>query len=125
MLARIIHEIDNSPLNRGLRGVDWVRDPRNVAVWEGDDLALFDYVSPGVYEGHFFFESRGKEAVRVTKMLTQRMFDLGAQMLIGKTPIEYKHACIIARAAGWHYAGHQMTEHGEVIVHLKNAPETH
>lgn len=124
MLARIIHEIDNSPLNRGLRGVDWVRDPRNVAVWEGDDLALFDYVSPGVYEGHFFFESRGREAVRVTKMLTQRMFDYGAQMLIGYVPLENRKAGVIARSAGYRFAGMRDTEDGPVLVYL-NAPETH
>jgi hypothetical protein len=118
MLARIIHEIDSSPLNRGLRGIDWVADPRNVAVWEGDDLALFDYVGPGMYEGHFLFQSRGKEAVRVAKLLTHRMFDHGAKMLIGYVPLENRKAGVIAHMAGYHYAGIKQTEYGPMMVYL-------
>ncbi len=123
-IQRIIHEIDTSPLNRGLRGVDWVANPLNVALFYGDDMALFDYITPGHYEGHFFFQSRGKEAVEVAKILTQKMFEHGALMIVGYVPFINRRAGVIAHAAGYHYAGNKMTEHGPVRVYL-NAPETH
>ncbi len=124
-IERIIREIDTSPLNRGLRGIDWVNTPGNVALFHGDDLALFDYDGPGLYRGHFFFLSRGKEAVEVAKILTQRMFDeFAALMIIGHVPVINRKAGVIARLAGYHYAGNKMTEHGPVRVYL-NAPETH
>lgn len=123
-IARIIHEIDTSPLNRGLRGIDWVSDPRNIAVMEGDDLALFDYEAPGIYQGHFLFQSRGKEAVEATRILTRRMFEHGARMLVGYVPVCNRKAGVIARMAGWHYAGIKATEDGPMFVYLI-APETH
>ena len=123
--ARIIHEIDHSPLNRGLKGIDWVNTPGNVALFHGDDLALFDYTAPGRYEGHFFFVSRGKEAVEVAKILTQRMFDeFDALLIIGYVPVINPKARVIARMAGYHYAGLKQTVHGPVYVYLI-APETH
>ena len=124
-IERIIHEIDTSPLNRGLRGIDWVRDSRNVALFLGDDLALFDYEYPGVYEGHFFFQSRGKEAVLTAKIMTRKMFEeYGAHMLVGYTPLHLRKACVIASAAGWHYGGIKLTPYGACYVHMA-APETH
>lgn len=124
-IQRIIYEIDNSPLNRGLRGVDWVEDARNVALFHGDDLALFDWLAPGYYAGHFFFQSRGKEAVDVTKILTRRMFtDYRAMMLVGHVPLINRKAGVIAYAAGWHYAGTFWTEDGPVRTYL-STPETH
>ena len=117
LTARIIHEIDTSPLNRGLRGIDWVRNPMNVAITEGDDLALFDYIEPGVYEGHFFFQSRGKEAVEATRIITARMLET-AHLIIGRVPLINRKAGVIARSAGYHYVGISHTEHGPVFVYL-------
>ncbi len=116
--ARIIHEIDSSPLNRGLRGIDWVSDPRNVAITEGDDLALFDYVQPGVYEGPFFFQSRGKAAVEAAKIITARMLET-APLIIGRVPLINRKAAVIARSAGYRCTGIEQTEHGPVFVYGK------
>lgn len=118
-IHRIIHAIDHHPLQRGLKGIDWVSDPRNIAVYEGDDLALFDYEGPGFYQGHFLFQSRGKEAVEVTKILCKRMFaETDAVLLMGLVPVKYRKAGVIARMAGFKLMGKQHTEHGQVFVYL-------
>ena len=123
-IQRIIHEIDTHPLNRGLRGVDWIANPLNVAVFHNEDMALFDYEGPGLYQGHFFFRSRGKEAVEAAKIITQDMFDYGAKMIVGFVPVINRKAGVIARMAGYHFVGTQETEHGRVLVYLA-APEMH
>lgn len=114
--ARVIHSIDNHPLNRGLKGSDWLADSRNIALAYGDDLALFDYVQDGIYEGHFCFQSRGKEAVNVTRILTERMME-DAALLIGKVPVAHRKAGVIARSAGWAYHGIAETEDGPMLVY--------
>jgi len=136
--ARIIHEIQESSLYEGLGVADfisdrenvamcvgaWLSDIRNVAMLEGDDLALFDYVAPGIYSIHLFFRSRGKEAVEAGKAITRRMFDHGAKMIVGHVPAINRKAGVIARMAGYHFAGTRETPYGKVLVYLI-APETH
>ena len=55
--------IDESPLNRGLRGADWVRDTSNIPFVEGKDVILFDRDSDGIYEIHVLLIARGRAAV--------------------------------------------------------------
>lgn len=128
LTERIIHEIDHSPLNRGLRGIDWVCDPRNVAVVVGEDeadLILFDWLAPGSYAIHLFLESRGKEAVDAVRAAESIMYrDHDAKMLTAYVPEARKDVAVIARYAGWHYAGTRESNFGPVRVYL-TAPETH
>jgi hypothetical protein len=122
---RIIHEIDTSPMNRGLRGTDWVADPRNICLIDGDDMALFDYLAPGQYAIHLFFQSRGRAAIEQVKKATYCMFvEHGAQMLYANVPAFRKDVDLVARLAGWRYMRTQTTEHGPVRVYL-TAPEMH
>jgi hypothetical protein len=56
----IAEAIDTAPLNRGLKGADWLARPGNVPVtFDNGDIALFDYEGDGVYQVHFLFQSRG------------------------------------------------------------------
>ena len=127
LTERIIHEIDHSPLNRGLRGIDWVCDPKNIALLlnDEDDLILFDWVGPGSYAIHLFLKSRGKDAVDAVRDATKIMFaDHDAKMLTAYVPEARKDVAVIARHAGWHYAGTRESNFGPVRVYL-TAPETH
>lgn len=126
LTERIIHEIDHSPMNRGLRGVDWVADPRNISMLVGEnDLVLFDYLGTGQYAIHLFLESRGKDAVDAVRAAASIMFrDHAAKILTAHVPEFRKDVAVIARYAGWHYAGTQDTIHGPVRVYL-TAPEIH
>lgn len=127
LTERIIHEIDHSPLNRGLRGIDWVCDPKNIAILLNgeDDLVLFDWMAPGSYVIHLFLESSGKAAVDAVRDATTIMFlDHDAKMLTAYVPEHRKDVAVIARYAGWHYAGTRESNFGPVRVYL-TAPETH
>lgn len=62
----------------------WCADERNIALRIGDDLALFEYFSPGLYQGHVFFASRGKEALRNGKAI---MGAMDGAAVYGETPL--------------------------------------
>lgn len=126
LTERIIYEIDHSPLNRGMTGIEWVCDPRNIAILVGDeDLVLFDYLAPGQYAIHLFLESRGAEAVKAVRAAEASMYrDHDAKMLFAYVPDFRKDVAVIARYAGWHYAGTRESNFGPVRVYM-TAPETH
>lgn len=110
----IINAIDESPLNRGLRGVDWVADSRNVPIVHGDDIALFDYESPGIFQIHVLFESsRGRGAVeRVNDALDAMFRDHGAEIIFALVPDFRRDVKMMARWTGFHYAGKRSTDCG-------------
>jgi hypothetical protein len=61
---RIIEAIETAPLNRGLKGNDWLAFPGNIPVtFDNGDVALFDNEGEGTYQVHFLFVSRGREAI--------------------------------------------------------------
>lgn len=109
----IIEAIDRSPLNRGLRGVDWVADARNVAVMQDDDLVLFDYESEGVYQIHLLLRSKGRRAIDRIREAFRRMFDeYGAKTLFGLVPEFRRDVRLMARWVGGKFAEKQLTEDG-------------
>lgn len=125
LAARIIHEIDNSPLNRGKSGVEWLCEPGNVAILSDEDLTLFDYLGPGQYAIHLFYQSRGRAAIERVKEVTRQMFtECGAHMLVAYVPAFRRDVAYVAAQAGWHYAGNRISNFGPVRVYL-TAPETH
>jgi len=69
--------------------VEWLADHKNIALMNRDDCALFEYEAPGVYTGHYFFVSRGKEAIRVGKEFLREIFQggHGVQVIRGLTPL--------------------------------------
>lgn len=136
--ARIFHEIETSSLYREMPVAhlladhekvaayvdEWLSDPRNVAIHEGDDLALFDYNGTGIYEIHLFFRSRGKEAVAAAKSVTRQMFDRGAGMIVASIPAINRKACVVARMTGYHFLETRETPYGDVRTYFIT-PETH
>jgi len=119
----VISAIDQSPLNRGLEGVEWVSDPRNIPIVEDDDIALFDFEQSGVYQVHFLYKSRGKAAINFTKEAFKRMFeDHGASMIFGLVPDHRRDVKLMARWTGGKYVGKRMTDEGlcEVFVLSKD-----
>ena len=99
--AIIIKAIDESPLNRGLRGADWVEDPGNIAFVEAADVVLFDRDSDGIFEAHFLLQSRGRAAIACVNRAFDMMFDQkGAEMLFGMIPTIRPDAALMARWCG-------------------------
>ena len=116
--------IDAAPLNRGLRGADWLASEGNIPVTFGNgDIALFDDEGDGDYEVHFLFVSRGKEAICHARKALQIMFEeQSAKLIFGLTPVNLKHARLFNRWIGGKSAGFRMTANGlcELFVMSKS-----
>jgi hypothetical protein len=96
--AIIVKAIDESPLNCGLRGADWIAEPGNIAIVEGHDVILFDRDSDGIFEIHVLLASRGKAAVERIKNALGTMFrDRGAEVIFGLVPEHRRDVAVMAR----------------------------
>ena len=75
---------------------EWLEDNKNVAlINDRGDVALFEYYSKGVYTGHYFFWSRGKEAVSSAEDFLSEFFtEYDVEVLQGWTPL-------VNRGARW------------------------
>lgn len=106
--------IDASPLNCGLRGVDWLASEGNIPVTFGNgDVALFDDEGDGVYEGHYLFVSRGQEAIRHARAALRFMFgEAGATLIFGMVPVARRDVKWITRRLGFKSAGLRETSEG-------------
>lgn len=67
---------------------EWLADNKNIALKQGLDVALFDYESSTECFCHMLFESRGKEALALIKVIFSTIFvDYNMQMIYGLVPI--------------------------------------
>lgn len=110
----IAQAIDNAPLNRGLRGDDWLASEGNVPVtFDNGDIALFDDEGEGIYQVHFLFVGRGREAIDHAREAFRVMFaDYGAKLIFGMVPDFRRDVKLLARWAGGKSAGMRQTDEG-------------
>jgi hypothetical protein len=109
----VINAINAAPLNRGLKGDDWVSDSRNVAIVEGEDIVLFDYESPGVFQIHVLLSSRGRGARECIKRALYRVFrDHAAELVFGMVPDFRRDVKMMARMVGMKSQGKRITREG-------------
>jgi hypothetical protein len=83
---------------------EWLSDHRNIAlVNDARDIGLFEaHGSPGVYHGHYFFQSRGKDAIAAAKaFLTEGFDNYGIDRVMGFTPTKKKGAMWLTRHLGF------------------------
>ena len=110
----IISAIETSPLNRGLRGADWLASTGNIPVtFENGDIVLFDDEGDGDYEIHVLFKSRGREAIDHVRSALKTMFDEhGAIVIFGMVPVTRRDVKLLARWTGFKSAGTRWTPDG-------------
>lgn len=110
----IISAIDTAPLNRGLRGADWLASEDNIPVtFDNGDVALFEHAGDGDFEVHFLFQSRGREAIERVRESFRIMFaDHGAKLIFGLVPDFNRKMKLVARWAGAKSAGVRSTSEG-------------
>lgn len=87
-------------MREGFNASDWLQTPGHIALVNAKDVALFEQKTPGVYQAHWLFKSRGKEAFRSAKKLVEAMFLRGATKIGGLTP----KFCVAARAFNRRFA---------------------
>lgn len=84
----------------------WTEDPDNVAlINDNEDIALFQRQSlnPVAVFGHYFFWSRGKDAVKAAKTFLKEIFtnDYNIEVIMGLTPVTHKGALWLNKQLGF------------------------
>lgn len=95
---------------------DWLFNPRNIAlINDNEDIALFEhqYNLTNTVCGHYFFFSRGKEAVKAAKEFLEEVFTTTyVETITGLTPLDNKGALWMNRRLGFREHGNVETEIG-------------
>lgn len=100
---------------------EWLDTPVNVAlVNSAGDVALFEHRPefPQTVYGHYFFFSRGKEAIAAAEEFLQEIFqsEYYVNTITGLTPIENKGAVWMNKHLGFVEQGCVETEAGPCIL---------
>lgn len=83
---------------------EWLSKEYNIAlVNEVRDLAVFERTKPGIYRGHYFFQSRGRKAITAGKDFLDEIFDpcYNIKVITGLTPISNLAARWLSRQIGF------------------------
>lgn len=110
----IIEAIETAPLNRGLKGADWLARPGNVPItFDNGDIVLFDNEGEGIYSIHVLFKGRGRVAINHAREAIRRMFaEHGATLIMGMVPAFRRDVKLLARWTGMRLAGMRSTSNG-------------
>jgi hypothetical protein len=82
----------------GFDPLSWLENTKNVALTnENDDIALFERqedMGDVFVCGHYFFWSRGKEAIKASKEFLVEVFEgpYSVEVIMGLTPLDHKAA---------------------------------
>lgn len=87
----------------GFYPVEWLLNDDNLAFAnEFGDVALFEWMYPGVYTGHYFFLCRGKQALNTSRETLDLVFrDYPVKVIRGITPIAHLGARWMSRQLGF------------------------
>lgn len=84
--------------------IKWLSDPRNIALTnDNGDLVLFEYEKPGVVTGHYYLQSRGKEAIKGCRIFLDEAFFscYNIEVIRGLTPLTNLGARWMCRKLGF------------------------
>ena|SRR5690349_4767935 len=80
----------------------WLEDDRNIMAVDGKDTGLATYNYPGVYSVHWFFKSRGRDALNQARAMLDWLFqNSDAKAVRGLTKEHIKAARWLARQIGF------------------------
>lgn len=106
----------NRWIGRDFPGVDFsevLSNPMNVCLAEGESGAIFVWRGPGIYEGHLFYEVRGRAALSLAeRMMKEMALGYGAGLLWALIPLPDRRVRLFLRRLGWKSLGHRETERG-------------
>lgn len=75
-------------------------EPRNIVLIEGENLAMFLWRWPGIYEGHVLYTAKGKEAEALARRMLESM---SGAMILAVTP--QRHVGLFLRRLGFRFHG--------------------
>lgn len=108
-MAPYLHEL------MGFHPREWVLNFDNIALTnKNEDLALFELSEDGIYTGHYFFNSRGKEAYEAAQKFLKEVFSrrYDVKVIRGLTPLDKKGALWMNRKLGFKEYGEINTDAG-------------
>jgi hypothetical protein len=105
----------------GFEPVSWLSDLNNVALTnENNDIALFqrEGLNPISGYGHYFFWSRGKEALKAAKEFLKEFFTgpYNIEIIMGLTPVTHKGALWMNSQLGFKKLGIVPSHVGDLQV---------
>lgn len=117
----------------GFDPVVWLAENDNIALTNSnEDLALFENQTNlgGVVCGHYFFNSRGKQAIQAAQEFLKEIFsgEYPVEIITGLTPIDHKGALWMNRRLGFKSHGQVSTVIGPcefVILTKQQWEEAH
>lgn len=83
---------------------DWMSNPHNIVLTNDQgDIALFEIGFKNVYTGHYYFKSRGRQAITVARDFLDELFNTcyNINVLLGLTPVSKRHASWLSRQVGF------------------------
>lgn len=95
--------------------VEWVSSPKNIAVVNSiGDMAIFEHSGNGLVNAHYYFKSRGRQAIQVARNFLNEIFNdpYEVQVVRGFTPLTNLGARWVSRQIG-------CTSHGVLEIDHK------
>ena len=117
--------LDIADINRwgGADFTEFMANPMNVFLAEGEGGALFAWRGPGIYEVHVCFEQRGKEVLALAhRMLAYMRENYGARMFWSVIPPQSRKVIMFARLMGWKSRGVAEFAHGVCEIFVEENP---
>jgi hypothetical protein len=112
----------------GFEPNEWLGNKNNLAYCnDKGDFGLFEYEIPGVYSGHYFFKSRGKEALKTAKEILEQVFnEEDVQVIRGFTPLKHLGARWMNKQLGFKSYGvvHTAVDICELVILTKQEWKT-
>lgn len=117
----IAEAIDTAPLNRGLKGAEWLAREGNVPItFNNGDVVLFDNEGNGIYAIHVLFKGRGRTAIEHAREAIRIMFaEHGATLIMGLVPDFRRDVKMLARWTGMRSAGARWAPEGMGLPQTK------
>lgn len=106
----------------GFEPGDWLFGANIALVNDKNDVALLEYTAPGKFTGHYFFLSRGKDAVTSAKDFLREAFEEHpVEAITGLTPHVKRGALWLNKQIGFTSYGTIETQIGpcEIVILTK------
>lgn len=94
----------NAFLNEGEDATVLLNDSRNICLLDEGGGAMFAWRGPRIYEGHTFFNLRGRAAIDLGTQILEQMTEF-ADLIWGATPVGLRHVRWFNRKIGFRSLG--------------------
>lgn len=92
----------------------WLANHYNIMYVVDENVGLLTFEYPGVYNAHWFFKARGKEALDIAFSMLDDLFNRqGAKIIRGITPVGLRGARYLAKLLGFESLGVETYPDGE------------